>query len=309
MGCMMMRGPVVATFGLAVALALTGPARDAVAQGASAPLPPAAPPVFQPVTADRIAAALRLDALAEVLAAEVAVSGDPLGSATRLPAAPDPVADEGWARIVARIAPAGRIGRGLRDGVAAELSALADPADRAALAGALAFWETPLGRRTLDLEHSARRALTEPGAETAARAAFDRAAAQGAPRVDQIRRLIEAGDLVEPAVASSLNIALASMQGIRDAGAFDADDADLAADVWLQEPEIRAEQAGWLEALLFLATGPLDDAEVEALIVQAETPGARRLNRIVDAAATAVFAAIAHDLGKASAQRLAGQKL
>lgn len=266
--------------------------------------PSSAPPQFQPVTADRVIAALRLDALSDVLAAEIAASGDPLGGAV-----PGAAPDDGWGVIAARIAPADRVRQGVRDGIAAEVASLDDPAARADLAQALAFWESPLGQRTLALEHTARRALTDPGAETAARAAFDAAATQGAPRVDQVRRLMTAADLVEPAVAASLNIALASMQGIRDNGGFPADDADLAQDVWLQEPEIRADQAGWLEALLFLSTGPLTDAEMDQLIAEAATPGAQRLNRIVDAAATAVFVGIARDLGGASARRLAGQRL
>lgn len=299
--------------GLIAALLVIGGAQAGHAQAAplapstSAPTsaPLSAPPQFQPVSADRLIRALRIDMLADVLAAEIAASDDPLGDA----ASPDAAPDEGWAAMAAVIAPTDRVWRGLRDGITAEMAALDDPAARADLGQALAFWESPLGQRTLELEHSARRALAEPGAEAAARAAFDAAAARGAPRVDQVRRLMADADLLEPAVAASLNIALASMQGIRDSSGFPADDADLAQDVWLQEPEIRADQAGWLEALLFLATGPLTDAEMDRLIAEASSPGAQRLNRIVDAAATAAFIQIARDLGAASARRLADQRL
>lgn len=311
-------GRVAVRQGLALSLCLlaTLPAGTARAQGAGAvPMPPgqtvprapdaltAPPPAFQAVTADRIAQVLRIDPLAEVLATEISAAGDPTGTTG------DPASDRGWPPIVARIVPVTRLRDGLRDGLAASVAGLDDPLSRAAVADALGFWASPLGQRTVALEHSARLALTDPEAEAAARAAFDAAAARDDPRIGQIRRLIDAADLVEPAVAASMNIAVASAQGLRDSGLFHATDADLAEDGWVQEPELRAEQAGWIESLLFLATGTLSDAEVERLIQFSATPGARRLNRMVDAAATAVFVSVARDLGNAAGLRQAGQPL
>lgn len=264
------------------------------------------PPAFQPVTAARIDSALQLRELAEVLAAEIAASGDPTGAGQ----GPRTGADVTWQQIAARIAPAARIATSLRTGMAAELDGIDAPGDLAALAEALGFWESPLGRNAMALEFSARRALADPGAEAAARADFTEAAARGTPRVAQVRRLIAAADLIEPAVASSLNISFATLAGIRDSGMIGTPtDAELAADVWQQEPEIRADQAGWIEALLFMATGPLTDAEVERLIVAASQPGARRLNHIMDAAATATFTEIARELGRAAVLRQSGQPL
>ena len=69
---------------------------------AQAPLAPGqAPPQFQAVDADRIVATMQVDLLADVLAAEIAASGDPFRPDTPPHAGPD----DGWDVIVERVAP------------------------------------------------------------------------------------------------------------------------------------------------------------------------------------------------------------
>lgn len=261
------------------------------------------PPAFQPVDAARVAAAMQVDLLAEVLAAEIAAAGDPFRPET----GPEADPDDGWPAIVARIAPPGRIRDGLRQGIAQGVAELADPAERASVAEALGFWEGDLGRRVVRLEIDARQAMAAPDIEATARDAFAAAAARGDPRVAQVRALIEAADLVEPAVAASLNIALATLRGAQEAAG--AVDPSIIEDAWLQEPEIRADQTGWIEALIFMASAPLSDAEMALLVQTAGTPGNRRLNIILSEAAGATFAEIARDLGRASGLRQMGDRL
>lgn len=261
------------------------------------------PPVFQPVDADRIVATMQVDLLADVLAAEIAEAGDPF--------APDRDAeagvDEGWAAIVARIAPPARIRVGLHKGIAQSVAGLTDPAERSAVAEALGFWESDLGRRVVLLEIGARQAMSSPGIETAARDAFAAAAARNHPRAGQVRALIEAGDLIEPAVAASLNIAMATLRGAQEAAG--TMDSSIIEDAWLQEPEIRADQSGWIEALVFMASAPLSDAEMARLIEASGHRGNRRLGTMLNEAASATFVEIARDLGRASVQRQLGERL
>lgn len=264
---------------------------------------PGTAPAVAPVTADRVAAAMRLDLLAEVLAAEIAAAGDPFRLET-----PDRAPDAGWAAIAARIASPGRIRTGLRAGVAQGIGALDQPDDRRSLGEALDFWEAPLGRQVVLLEIAAREAMAEPGIEDAARDAFAAAAARGDPRIDKVRALVVAGDLVEPAVAASLNIAVAALQGALEAQGLGAEPSILD-DAWLQEAEIRADQAGWIEALVHVASAPLSDAELDVLTEAAGRPGHRRLNAIMNEAATATFIEIARDLGRASGLRQLGERL
>ena len=276
----------------------------AAGQGVPAPMPGTAPQVTAEVTAERVVAALGLDQLAEALAAEIVTAGDPLGPPPA--AAPGQGADAGWRTIAGQVAPVGRIRAGLRAEVGRALETL-DPAARAAIEPSLVFWESDLGRRVLALEFAAREAMADPAADAAARAEFAAAAGRELPRVEEVRQLIAAADLVEPAVAASMNVALAVMEGIADGADLPPD--LLTADVWDMEPEIRADQAAWIEALIFLATGPLDGPELDRLIAETATPGGQRLNRIVDGAATAVLVPIARDLGRASAHRSKGSRL
>lgn len=287
---------------LAACLGLAAPV-PALAQ---APLAPGqAPPQFRAVDADRIVAAMQVDRLAEVLAAEVAGSGDPFRPDTPPHSGPD----DGWGVIVGRIAPVQRIRAGLRDGIARGVEGLRDPAERAAVAEALAFWESGLGRRVVLLEIGAREALAAPDIEAAARDSFAAAAARGHPRAAQVRALIEAADLVEPAVAASLNIAVATLQGAQEAAQGAMRDPSIIEDAWEQEPEIRADQTGWIEALVFMASAPLSDAEMAQLIEAAGHPGNRRLGAILNEAATGTFVEVARDLGRASVLRLRGERL
>lgn len=294
-------GPLLARLVLAGCLGLAAPA-PSVAQPQLAP--GQAPPQFRAVDADRIVAAMQVDLLADVLAAEIAASGDPFRPDTPPHAGPD----DGWTEIVARLAPADRIRAGLRDGIARGVEGLRDPAERAGVAEALGFWEGGLGRRVVLLEIGAREALASPDIEATARESHAAAAARGQPRVAQVRELIEAADLVEPAVAASLNIAVATLQGAQEARGGPRDPSILE-DAWAQEPEIRADQAGWIEALVFMASAPLSDAEMDRLIEASGRAGNRRLGAILNEAATATFVEIARDLGRASALRLQGERL
>lgn len=276
----------------------------AAGQGVPAPMPGTAPQVTAEVTAERVVAALGLDQLAEALAAEIVTAGDPLGPPPV--AAPGQGADAGWRTIAGQVAPVGRVRAGLRAEVGRALETL-DPAAWAAIEPSLVFWESDLGRRVLALEFAARAAMADPAADAAARAEFAAAAGRELPRVEEVRKLIATADLVEPAVAASMNVALAVMEGIADGADLPPD--LLTADVWDMEPEIRADQAAWIEALIFLSTGPLDGPELDRLIAETATPGGQRLNRIVDRAATAVLVPMARDLGRASARRSKGSRL
>lgn len=247
---------------------------------------------------EQIAAAMQLGALADVVAREIARVPDPLSPL------PEGIPDAGWARIAARIATPGRIALGLRRGIASALAARGD-APAASLSAALAFWTSDLGRRAMALQLSARAALAEPAAEAAARAAFAEATARADPRAAQITRLVAAAHLVDPAVALSLNASLAMLRGLRDGGGMARPPTDeaLTAGLAAQEPMLRAELAGWIEALLYLSCAGLNDAEVEVLIAATATPGAHDLAALVGRGAEAALTDVAGALGLASAAR------
>lgn len=81
------------------------------------------------------------------------------------------------------------------------------------------------------------------------------------------------------------------------------------AEVWAQEPDIRAETESWLYPFLALAYKPLSDADVEAYLAFSESEAGRAMNAAMFAAFDEVFREISHDLGRAAAEMLSGRDI
>lgn len=215
--------------------------------------------------------------------------------------------DSRWIDIVGRIHQTQRLERvfrkGLRDALAAEPADLIDEA--------LAFYETSLGQRMIGLETSARQAMLDNDAEAEAKAHFAKAASYDVPRIEQINRLIEKADLVGPNVAGGMNAALAFSRGFKEGGGYltPMTEAQMLSDAWAQEPLIRAETLGWMEAYLFLAYSPLNDAELEHYIEFSASPAGQRLSAVLFAGFDRLFARTSHDMGLAAAGQIEGRKL
>ncbi len=183
--------------------------------------------------------------------------------------------------------------------------------DEATLAAALAFFGDARGQHFIRLEIDARRALLDDAVEDAAKARVDEMIAARDPRLQLIRRFVEANDLIEANVAGALNANLAFYRGMVEVGAFGEEtaEADMLADVWGQEEQIRAETEGWLMPYLTLAYGPASDADLEAYIAFSQSPEGQRLNRALFAAFDAVFGKVSQDLGRAAARQMLGQDI
>ncbi|WP_299360339.1 DUF2059 domain-containing protein [uncultured Paracoccus sp.] len=251
----------------------------------SQPVPETAPaPTLEPVTTERLHPALRLDRIAEVIAAEAAAQ-----------AAEGVPPDRNLLQAVRTEVTPGRIEALTRAALDRALATSQSPA----IAPAIRFLETPLGQRYVTLQLSARRAMVDASGRAAALAGFEAAAAGGDARIGQIRRLIAAGDMVEPTVASSMGASLAFMRGLVESGAATLSEKEVLALVWAEAPALQAENQGWIKALLFLALGPLSDAEVERLIREAQTPASRRLDALVQTAFDAAMTQIMRDTGRA----------
>ncbi len=173
------------------------------------------------------------------------------------------------------------------------------------------FFAAPFGRRAVDLELAARRALLDEGVEEAATLRLEDMMAAEAPRLAQIERFAAAADLIEANVLGGLNANLAFYRGMVEGGAIPGDptDEDLLADVWSQEDSIRAETERWLYSYLLLAYDPLTDDEIDGYIAFSESGPGRQLNAALFAAFDRVFEQVSYDLGKAAAAMLAGQEI
>lgn len=178
-------------------------------------------------------------------------------------------------------------------------------------APAIAFLESDLGRRAVRLETDARRALLDPANEEAATLRAEEMLAEESPRLALLDDFIAAGDLLEANVAGAMNANLAFYKALRAGGAFpyEMTDADMLADVWSQESDIRTETHDWLVSYLALAYDPLSDDDLRAYTAFSQTPAGRALNRAIFAGFDASFVDVSGALGAAAAYYIAGHDL
>jgi hypothetical protein len=252
------------------------------------------------VSVDRIAEVMRLPDLFDVLRDEGLAYGDSL-AADMFPSG----GGGDWAAEVASIYNAERLGTAFADALRAGLSD--EPKEVAEI---ITFFESDLGQRVVALEIEARRAFLDTAAEEAARVAAEDAAAARDPKVALIRRMIEAGDLLEMNVAGALSGSLAFMTGMADSGAYGVMPQDqLLSDVWGQEEQVRADTSIWLNSYLGLAYAPLTEAELEAYIAFWESPAGRSLNSALFTAFDQVFRQVSFDLGRAAGRAMQGSDI
>jgi hypothetical protein len=250
---------------------------------------------------DDLAAALALPRLFTVLRAEGIDYGADL-EAELFPDAGGPR----WQAIIAAI----------HDPAAMEATAMARlraelGADPQATGRMAAFFAGDPGARIVALELAAREGYLNDAVKEAAEVAHADMVASADPRLDLINRLIAANDLIEQNVAGALNGNLAFYLGMIDGGAVDATvpEAEMMADLWSQEPQVRQDTTDWLLPYLTLAYRPLSDADLETYIAFSETPDGQALNRALFAAFDRVFNGLSRDMGLAAAQFLQGQDI
>ncbi len=246
-------------------------------------------------------AALRLDDLLAVMRDEGLAQADTL-AADMFPSG----GGSGWTSALDQIYDVARLRAGFAAVIEAELGD-----EPGLIADLLAFYESDLGRRVVELEIEARRVFLDDAGEDAARVAADRRRAGREPRAAQIDRFIAAGDLLEMNVAGAMSGNLAFMTGMYDSSAYGPGYPidRLMQDVWGQEEELRADTRSWLEAYLGLAYQPLADAELDGYIAFMESPAGRRLNGALFLAFEQVFRGLSYDLGRAAGVAMQGRDI
>jgi hypothetical protein len=209
-----------------------------------------------------------------------------------------------WRATVERIYDPAAMERALMDGMAEAL-------DGRRLDAMVDFFSSPQGQRIVALEVSARRAMLDDAIEAESRAAAADLRATDDPRVALVERFSEANQLVDQNVAGALNANLAFYQGLDEGDAFPGgmSEDQILADVWGQEPEVRADTEDWVYAYLLLAYAPLADEDLEAYIAFSETEAGQALNRALFSAFDGMFTAISRDLGRAAARFMVGEQL
>lgn len=211
-----------------------------------------------------------------------------------------------WQRQVARIYDEDRMRSAFAAGFGAAIEGQGGVA-----AAAEGFFGSDLGQQILSLEISAREAMLEDAIDAAAREAAGRMLAEGGDRPDQIAEFIAANDLMEQNVVSGLNASLAFYRALVQSGGlpYELPEADLMAQVWASEPELRSETRDWMYAFLGMAYAPLSAEELDAYIAYSRTPEGQALNRALFAGFDAMFLMISEALGRAAGDRLSALDL
>lgn len=175
----------------------------------------------------------------------------------------------------------------------------------------IAFFTSEPGRTIVGLEVSAREALLDDAVEELSKEAAAIAIADQDPRMDQIQTYATVNDLVETNVVGALNSNYAFYTGLMEGGDFPQalSEEEILADVWSQEPDIRANTSEWVASFLFLAYQPLPDADLEAYIAFSQTPAGQQMNAALFSGFDGLFVDISRDLGRASARFMNRQEL
>jgi hypothetical protein len=210
----------------------------------------------------------------------------------------------GWAATVSDIYDAGRMREQMLDGFESRLEGVdLDPL--------FAFFESERGRRIVELEVGARRALLDDDIEAAAEAAAATLDEERPDRHALIGEFVEVNDLVESNVMGAMNANYAFFMGLMagDALGDDLSEQEILSDVWSQEGEIRADTEQWVYAYLTLAYDPLSDEDIAEYIAVSRTAEGRALNRALFGAFDDLFVDISRRLGQGAAGFLAGEEL
>ena len=241
---------------------------------------------------ERLARALQVDEVAEVLRREGLDYGHDLDA--------DMLAGGGGAHFIDRIAAiydTGRMNRVVRAKLGESMSAQE-------IADCLAYLDTPTGRRIMEFEVAARRAMSDGTVEQAAKEAYADAAARELPRIGLIDRFIEVNDLIDHNVAGALSSNYRFYSGLRDAGGKKMSEGQILDEVWQQEEDIRKETIVWMDAFLYMAYGPLTDAELQGYIDFSETAAGQALNRALFVGFDSLYDLIYYEIGQAVAAEL-----
>lgn len=267
--------------------AQTPAAQDAVAEPAS----PEARAIFE---------ALLLPDVIDVMGREGRAHGEDL-AATIFGARPVP---QDWTQLVEAIYDPAHMESEV-------LASLSEDLTGEAAATIRAFLEAEPGRSMTTLELSAREAMMDDEVEQAAKEAAAVAVFENSPRLELLRRYAEANDLVDMNVAGTMNTNFAYLAGLLDGGALtdSMTESDVLADIWTQEPQIRADTEEWVYSFLLKAYEPASDSDIEALIAFSESEPGQVLNRAVFEAFDERFQEISRSLGLAAARYMTSDEI
>ncbi|WOI56983.1 DUF2059 domain-containing protein [Palleronia sp. LCG004] len=173
------------------------------------------------------------------------------------------------------------------------------------------FFTGEPGQTIVDLEIEARRAMQDADVEEAAEERAAEMRASETAWIGRIDAFIASNDLVEMNIVGSLNSNFAFYEGMTQGGLLaDAMSEDqMIADIWAQEPQIRADTEDWIYGFLTLAYQPLNDDQFDAYVDLSASDAGQALNSALFAEFNAMFAEISRQLGVQAANFMQSQDI
>lgn len=172
----------------------------------------------------------------------------------------------------------------------------------------LVFFDTDLGRRLSELELSARRALSDPDIEAAAKERLD-----STPEDDPLRRMVvdyvQINDIVGRNVSGIQSSDFSFYRGLVSGGGTQRDDEGYLAALLEESDELRAETEGWALSFHLMAYAPLRPEEVKANVEFSATPAGVALNDALFDGFNSMYDTLYFQLGLAVAQALSATDL
>lgn len=207
-----------------------------------------------------------------------------------------------WQVQVDAILDPGRVVETVRRALQAEM-------DKAATDSAVAFFASDLGTRIVDLENTARAAISDDEVEQAARARFAELEATNDPRLMMITGMVRDNDMIDRNVTSAMNANFQFLRGMVEGGAFKMTEEEMLADVAAQEEEIRADTESWLMGYLLMAYHPLNDEELAAYATFSRSDAGQAVNRGLFDGFGANYAEVSYALGRVIAMNMTAKEL
>ncbi len=244
---------------------------------------------------DRYMSALKMQDVFEILQDEGVTSAEEIAE-TDTAITPSPA----WSSRVARLYATDKMDAIFR-------KALRDAGNLDVSAPALAFFETELGARIIDIEIEARRALADDEVEDAVRERAEALKASDPDRYALYQQFIDVNDLIESNLMGALNSNLAFYRGLGSSPGFgELDEQSILSRVYEGAEDIRENMIDWTMNFSVLAYSVLTEEEMQSYIDLSQSPAGEVLNSALFAGFDNVFELHSFELGRAMGEFMQG---
>ena len=170
------------------------------------------------------------------------------------------------------------------------------------------FFESDLGQTIISLENSARRAFADDGVEEIANSTY-RQADRSSDRFRLIREYVQVNDLIEQNMQNALSSDYNFFRGVAEGQGTARDDTTILAELLAQQDDTRVETEKWVYSFLLLAYQPLTQSQMRGNIAFSRTDAGQALNLAIFKGFDEMYDVISYQLGQAVAQALGASDL